>query len=152
MIRSGEGDEHFRARWRKLGFFCDFAEEPGRWRFVGSRGGLLKFRNLLDEYVDDLRNAEPLGEHDHHWPYMHLKIETWHEPEIVGEGPRISGTLDDLRRLARLVEEKVDASSAGDQFIIDEEYSEKNKVALVFEVREEGFDPASMDPYLESNE
>ncbi len=87
MNRFREGDERFRAEWRKLGFFCDFAEASGRWRFVGSRGGLLKFCDLLDEYVDDPRNAEPLGEHDHCGPYMHLKIETWHEPEIVGEGP-----------------------------------------------------------------
>ncbi len=64
---------------------------------------------------------------------------------------RISGTLEDFRRLARLVEEKMNTSLVGDKFLIDKEYSKENEIALEFEVREEGFGPSNVDPYLPSN-
>ncbi len=70
---SEKGDEMIRGAWCKLGFYYDFGEEPGRWKFVGSHSGLLKFRDLLNDYADDPRNAEPLGEHEHYWPYGHLR-------------------------------------------------------------------------------
>ncbi len=142
--------------WRDLGFHCDFCEEPGRWRFIGSRGGLLKFRDLLDEYISDPSNSElsedPYGPHDHFGPYMHLTIRTL-TPKTTNLGPKILdceiwGRTHDIEKLARLVEEKVGESSVGDTFTIDTEYSEHNEAILDFEVRAEGFDPASADPYL----
>jgi hypothetical protein len=40
----------------------------------------------------------------------------------------------------------------GDRFIVDAEYAENNEAVLEFEIREEGFDPASIDPQLQSDD
>ena len=156
MNRSREGDRRFREGWRELGFYCDFAEERDRWRFVGSRRGLLGFRDLLNDYVRDPAHSEssgdPYGPHGHFGPYMHLTIRTL-TPKTASSGPKIldceiHGRIQDIAKLALLVEKKVSEGIIGDRFVIDEEYSVENQVALEFEIREEGFDPASLDPYL----
>ena len=134
-----------REGWRELGFYYEFDEERLRWRLVGSRSGLLKFRDILNDYADDPRN-EQISEHEHYGPYSYLKLMTWGEAEVRGDA--ICGTLLDFRRLAVIVGDKLNASSAGSIFIIGGEYVEGSKAILEFEVREEGFDPASADPLL----
>jgi hypothetical protein len=137
-----------REEWHELGFFYDFDKENSRWRFVGSRSGLLKFRDILNAYADDVRN-ERISEHEHYGPYFYLKLMTWEEAEITENA--ICGTLSDFRKLAAIVENKLIASSAGSTFTIGDEHAEGNQAILEFEVREEGFDPASADPLLQSD-
>ncbi len=138
-----------REEWRELGFFYDFEKESSCWRLIGSRSDLLKFCDILNAYADDSRN-EQISEHEHYGPYFYLKLMTWEEAEITENA--ICGTLSDFRRLAAIVENKSNASSAGSTFIIGDEYTEGSKAILKFEVREEGFDPASADPLLQSDD
>ena len=136
-------DEATRQDWRDLGFFYDRDKDARCWRLIGSKSGLLKFSTLLNDYVADERNAA-LSEHEHYGPYWYLKIITWNEAVITERD--ISGTLDDFRRLADIVRERLENVLPGDAFEIDKEYAPNNEYKLRFEVREDGFDPAEEDP------
>ena len=138
-----------REGWRELGFYYDFDEERFRWRLVGSRSGLLKFRDILNDYADDQRN-EQVSEHEHYGPYSYLKLMTWGEAAITEDA--ICGTLPDFRRLAAIVGDKLNASSASSTFTISGEYADSSKAVIEFEVREEGFDPANADPLLQTDD
>jgi hypothetical protein len=138
-----------RDEWRELGFFYDFDEKSSRWLLMGSRTGLLKFRDLLIEYANNPRN-DSLSEHDHYGPYMYLELMTWDKAEITEHA--ICGRLPDFRRLAEIVEKKLNLCSVGDRFKVDAAYAENNKAVLEFEIREEDFDPASADPQLQSDD
>ena len=50
-----------------------------------------------------------------------------------------------------MVGDKLDASNAGNIFTIGNEYAGGSKAVLEFEVREDGFDPASADPLIPSD-
>ena len=63
---------------RELGFVYDKDDDRKESRLVGSRSGLLRFRDLLLEYSADPRNAKK-SEHEHYGPYMYLEIMTWPE-------------------------------------------------------------------------
>lgn len=134
-----------REEWRELGFFYEYDKELRLWRLVGSCSGLLKFPDLLNDYVADAKN-EKLSEHEHYGPYMYLKVTTWDEP-FLSEGG-IFGSLLDLKRLANLVAEKLQACSAGDVFTIDTEYAGGNEARIEIVVKEEEFDPVNADPLL----
>ena len=136
-----------REEWRELGFFYDVDDSSKAWRLVGSRAGLLRFRDLLVEYVAKPRNTI-LGEHDHYGPYMYLKIMTWSDAGL--DSNAIFGTVVDLARLASLTETKLKNVRPGVQVRIQEEFASRSEYGLVFDVREEGFDPASADPKLPS--
>jgi hypothetical protein len=138
-------DKATRREWRELGFFYDRDDEAKVWRIVGSRSGLLQFRNALLKYVGDPRNAKK-SEHEHYGPYLYLKIMTW--PEAGFDNHAIRGQLSDFARLARLVEDKVAKTEPGLSARILEEFAEGSPYALVLEVREDDFDPASADPVL----
>jgi hypothetical protein len=142
---SEKTNQHTREEWRELGFFYDYNKELSRWLLVGSLSGLLKFRDLLNEYVAEPVN-EKLGEHEHYGPYMYLTVVTHEKPLISDYG--IIGTLSDLKRLANLVDEQLQASGVGESFSIDAEYCEGNEARLEFVLKEEGFDPASADSLL----
>ena len=146
---SEEVNQVTREEWRELGFFYDFDEKSPRWIFVGSRSGLLKFRDLLIDYANNPRN-EGLSEHEHYGPYMYLELMTWSEADITEHA--ICGTLSDFKRLAEMVEGKLGHCNAGDGFSIGAEYAEGSDAVIEFEVRDEGFDPASADPLLSSKE
>jgi hypothetical protein len=138
-----------REEWRELGFYYDFDEAGSRRRLVGFRRGLFKFRDILNGYADDPR-SEHISEHEHYGPYSYLKLMTWTEPGVTGDA--ICGSLPDFRRLAAIVGDKLHASSAGSTFTIGDEYAGGSKAVLEFEVREGGFDPASADPLLPSDD
>ena len=134
-----------RKEWRELGFFYDRDDHRREWRLVGSRSGLLKFRDILLRYVATPRNAAT-SEHDHYGPYMYLKVTTATQPAIGGDG--VSGTLHDLGRLARIIETKLRNTRAGSIIRIQEEFASNCEYSLLLDVREEDFDPASADPEL----
>jgi hypothetical protein len=133
-----------RHEWRVLGFFYDRNDEANVWRIVGSRGGLLRFRDVLFEYANDSSN-DYKSEHEHYGPY-YLKIMTWPEPGFDDDG--IHGSLADLKRLAVIVGNKLAVTQAGDSVCIKDEFAANSPYALILEVREDDFDPAQADPML----
>jgi hypothetical protein len=138
-------NEATRREWWDLGFFYELDKEGREWRLVGSRSGLLKFRDLLMRYVANPRN-EAKSEHDHYGPYMYLKVMTWTEPGM--DGNAIYGTLQDLRRLAGIIDAKLQDVRPGTELRIQEDFAEGCEYYLVLDIRDEGFDPASADPEL----
>jgi hypothetical protein len=140
-----ELNEQTKDEWRELGFFYDYDKTNSFWRLVGSRQGLLKFCDILNEYAADERNA-PLSEHEHYGPYWYLKLVTWDEAIITPHD--IRGTVEDFRRLSQLTRQKLENASVGDIFIIDVEYSPNNESKILFEVKEDDFDAAKADPLL----
>lgn len=134
-----------REEWRALGFFYDLDEKAKVWRLIGSRAGLLCFRDALLAYVADPRNALS-SEHEHYGPYAYLKVMTWQDAGFDNHG--IRGPLADLARLAALVETELSTAQAGSVVRIQEEFVADSPYAMVLEVREDGFDPAAADPLL----
>lgn len=134
-----------RAAWRELGFFYDRDDPAKEWRLVGSRTGLLRFRDLLLAYVADPRNTKQ-SEHEHYGPYMYLKVMTW--PEAGFDENAIRGTLEDLKRLAGLVDLRLSSAERVSTVRIQSEFAAGSPYSLVLDIREEGFDPASADPLL----
>ena len=131
--------------WRELGFFCDSDAAAKKRTVVGSRLGLAAFSELLRRYVADPRNAMQ-SEHEHYGPYMDLELMTWTEAGM--DDHAIHGTLRDLERLAKIVETRAAELQPGQQAQVREEYSASSEYALVLDLREDGFDPASMDGNL----
>ena len=138
-------DEMTRTEWRELGFYYNFDDQTGEWQIVGSTQGLRRFRDILAAYADNPRN-DFKSEHDHYGPYLYLKIMTWDEPGI-GENA-IFGTLEDLRRLAGIVDQSLRYAKPGDRIDISHQYVAKPDCSLVLDVRPDDFDPASADPLV----
>ena len=134
-----------RREWRELGFFYDRDDQNKFWKLTGSRSGLLRFRDILLSYVADPRNALK-SEHEHYGPYSYLEVMTW--PEAGFDDHAIRGTLADLARLAALIDAKLLGARAGSAIRIQEEYAAESPYALVLDLREDGFDPAAVDPLL----
>jgi len=134
-----------RREWRELGFFYERDDEAKEWRLVGSRTGLLEFRDLLLAYVVNPRN-EQQSEHEHFGPYAYLEVMTW--PEAGFDDHAIRGSLSDLARLASLVEDKLTSAAIGSQISIRAEFAFSSSYTLVLDVREDGFDCAAADAAL----
>jgi hypothetical protein len=132
-----------REEWRDLGFFYDRDDESCRWLVIGSRAGLNAFCALLRGYAADPRKAN-LFDQDHFGPYRYLKIMTYAEP-ILDENA-IGGRLEDLSRLADLVESRLASLSPGERFTIGSEYAPDAEYALEVELAPDGYDPSSADP------
>lgn len=138
-------DEWFRDAWRELGFFHDQSDESKELRIVGSRAGLCRFADLLRAYVADPRN-EMNSEHEHYGPYMSLEVMTW--PEAGIDDHSIHGPLSALRHLATLVDRTVGAMQPGASVRIGDEFAPGASYQLVLELRNDDFDPASLDSNL----
>ena len=134
-----------REQWQALGFFYDSDERAKQWLVVGSRAGLLRFAALLRAYVADPANAK-LSEHEHYGPYQYLKFMTWSEPGMDADS--IHGSLGDLQRLADLVDAKANMLRPGDRAQLREDYSAASSYSLLLEMREDSFDPTSLDGNL----
>ena len=91
--------------WRELGFYYDFIDHLNQWRFFGSRQGLLNFVKLLDDYVSNPNNYQ-LFEHEHYGPSMQLKIITLEDQNVINDNA-IGGTINDLKKLRNLLEDKI---------------------------------------------
>jgi len=137
--------EPTREEWRELGFYYRRDKPSKEWRLVGSRAGLLRFRDLLREYMSDPRNAMK-SEHEHYGPYMYLKVMTW--PVAGMDSRAIFGTLSDLDRLASLIEARVQSVEVGATVRIGTEFAIDSEYSLVLHVQADDFDPASADAGL----
>jgi hypothetical protein len=129
--------------WRKLGFFHEIDTKQSLRKLTGSKPGLLRFRDILLEYVADPRNALK-SEHEHYGPYGSLEVMTW--PDAGVDGHAVRGSLADLARLANLVGTKLSAATPGSLIRIREEYASRSPFTLLLDVRSDAFDPASLDP------
>lgn len=96
-------------------------------------------------YVADPRNVRK-SEHEHYGPYSYLEVMTW--PEAGFDDHAIRGPLTDLARLAALIEAKLSEAGPGSLVSIQEEFAVDSPYALVLDMREDGFDPASVDDVL----
>ena len=134
-----------RQEWRDLGFFYDIDDAAHRWRLVGSRTGLREFSKLLRAYCRNPRNATAI-EHDHFGPYMYLKVMTW--PDAGVDKASIHGTIDDLQRLAQIVDAAIEKATPDDTIAVAQRFAPGSEYELVLEIKTEGFDPAEADPCL----
>ncbi|NUN53528.1 MAG: hypothetical protein HUU06_12170 [Planctomycetaceae bacterium] len=105
----------------------------------------MRFADLLRRFALDPRNAV-IGEHEHHGPYMYLELMTSGTPGM--DGGSIHGRPGDLLLLAGLIEERLASTRPGDRVRIEWECAAAGSFALVLDRREEGVDPASLDPLL----
>ena len=137
--------QSIREEWRKLGFFYEINESEYKWRFVGSKQGLLKFYNLLLTYAANPINNE-MSEHEHYGPYMYLEIMTWDKPGI--DNHAIYGSIKNIQQLASLFKAKVESAKEGEVLSIGKEYAPESKYSIVIEIQEHNFDPASVDSQL----
>ncbi|HRH01747.1 MAG TPA: hypothetical protein PLI68_06655 [Bacteroidia bacterium] len=138
-------NEQYKKEWRALGFYYEFKDESKIWLVVGSRIGLSNFCSLLNRYTNNSEKNK-LSEHQHLGPHAYLKIVTWNEPELNESG--IYGTLEDIKKLSKLIFIKLKNCHQGDIFIIDKEYSFNNKCIFRIVVREDQFDPSTLDNTL----
>jgi hypothetical protein len=134
-----------REEWQELGFFYDRDDIAAEWIIVGSRAGLKRFSALLREYVADPSNAMQ-SEHEHYGPYLYLEVMTWTNAGM--DDHSIHGTLQELEQLAKLVDDRTAMLRPGERTRICEEYSPTCKYGLVLDLREDGFDPATLDGNL----
>lgn len=135
-------DDWIRDDWRDLGFFVDLSDARKELRLVGSREGLRRFADLLRAYVADPRN-EMKSEHEHYGPFGSLEVMTW--PEAGIDDHSIHGPLSALDGLASLVERTIGAMQPGASVPIGDEFAPGSPYQLVLELREDDFDPASLD-------
>lgn len=140
---STEINEATRREWRELGFFYDRVDSAKEWRIVGSKEKLRGLGTILRDYVADRRN-ETISEHEHYGPYMYLEIGTWTSPEITDHWT--AGPLEELLKLAEIVESRLDKANAGDEVKLRETFAPTSSYELVLEVKDESFDPAVADP------
>ena len=142
----GNIDEMIKEEWRSLRFYyeTDESDNIANWKFYGSRAGLCRFANILDQYVSNEGN-DAISEHDHYGPYQYLKIMTWDKPEITKN--YIGGTFNDLKFLKNIFTDKLNKTKAGQTFTIGSEYGTTNKGVLEFFVMNNDFDPVSMDEH-----
>jgi len=134
-----------RREWRELGFFYDRDDASKEWRLVGSREGLRRFSDPLRSYASDPRN-EVKSEHEHYGPYMYLEVMTW--PEAGIDDHAIRGPLNAIDDLASLVDAKVAAMKPGGNVRIGEDFAAGTPYTLVLDLRQDDFDPSSLDPNL----
>ena len=137
--------EETRAEWRQLGFYYERDDVRKEWLLVGSRGGLQRFSQLLSDYAADPRH-DRLSEHEHYGPYLYLEVMTSVEAGV--DAHSIHGPLPSIGALARLVEAKIHAMQPGARAPIGELFAPSAAYALVLDLREDGFDPASLDSGL----
>lgn len=68
---------------------------------------------------------------------------TW--PEAGFDVDSIRGSLDDLKRLAHIIDAKVASTAVGKSVRVQEEFAPNSPYGLVLNIRDNDFDPASAD-------
>ena len=134
--------ESTRRAWRELGFFCGRDVGAKEWRIVGSVKGLRKFAGAIRSYASNPAN-DRLSEYMHVGPAMNLEVGTSHQTEITEQW--IGGPLVDLLRLATFIERSVQDNVVGKRIALRANFSPMAPYELVLDVRDEAFDPASVD-------
>lgn len=129
--------------WRKLGFFVDLDTNNKNRLLIGSYRGLMNFCQILSDFINDPKKAGHTAS-GHYGPYANLRIMT--HDQCGMDMTNIHGKNADLKRLYSLVESALDTAIVGDEILIREEYHPRCDYGLLFIIKEDGFDPASLDP------
>jgi hypothetical protein len=135
--------EATRRAWRELGFFCGRDAAANEWRIIGSVKGLRKFAAEVRKYASNQAH-DRLSEYTQFGPAMNLEVGTSHQPEITEQW--IGGPLLDLLRLATLIEQSAQDNVVGKRIALRANFSPMAPYELILDVRDEAFDPASVDP------
>jgi hypothetical protein len=135
--------ESTRRAWRELGFFCGKDKAAKEWRIVGSVKGLKKFASEIRKYASNPAH-DRLSEYTHLGPSMNLELGTYQQAEITEQW--IGGPLIELRQLAALIDQSVQANMVGRCIALRSNFSPMAPYELILDVRDEAFDPASADP------
>jgi len=138
-------DEMLRREWRELGVYYETDNETKEWKIFGDRKGIENLGTIIKDYCDKAGSSQ-ISEHVHLGPYSYLKIMTWDSPFITMNV--IAGTIDDLKRLSRLIKEKLGKTETGDSFTIDKEFGDNNDAKITINVMTDNFDPVTMDEQL----
>jgi hypothetical protein len=142
-------DEIDRQEWRKLGFYYLFSDNEKAWELFGDRKGLQNLSTILSVYCSKTKNT-PLGEHIHIGPHSYLKVVTWDIPFVSEAG--IFGSLEDLKKLAQLLERKIAITPMGGSCKIKNDYSNSSNVSIRLHVLSDGIDPSSLDGIIKKKE
>lgn len=135
--------ESTRRAWRELGFFCGRDKAAKEWRIVGSVKGLRKFAAEIRSYGSNPAN-DRLSEFRHFGPAMNLELGTADQPEITEQW--IGGPLVEFLRLATFIERSVQPNVVGRRIALRSNFSPLSPYDLILDVRDDAFDPASVDP------
>ena len=132
--------------WRALGFYHEPDIAHREWRLVGSRSGLRTLARMLASQADKANAggtpaALPIG------PYEDFQIRIWERAGIDDES--IHGPPDALHALSQLIDERLAVTQPDDEFRIRDEFGRDVEYGLVFVVKHEEFDPASLMPAVE---
>ena len=138
-------DEMLRREWRELGVYYETDNDSREWKIYGDRKGIENLGTIINAYCDKPENFQ-VSEHIHLGPYSYLKIMTWDRPLITTDF--IAGTIEDLKKLSRLIKEKLKDTKTGDSFSIDKEFGDDNKAKITINVMADNFDPVTMDEQL----
>jgi len=132
-----------RKQWRDLGFYIDLDPIKKCRILHGSYQGLLKFVSILNQYSKDPKYTHHTAS-AHYGPYANLRIMTHDQCGI--DQINIYGTRHDIFRLSQLVEDELSSAIVGDHILIKDQYHPRSSYGLLLVVRENNFDPASLDP------
>jgi hypothetical protein len=135
-------DKQYIKEWRELGFFYSVDDLNKRWLFFGPKKSLLSFADKLSEYTK-LPLHKNISEHKHFGPQEYLKVITSKEPGINSQG--ISGSLEDIERLANILRREMESAEVNDKISIDKQYSENPNYSICITVMDDDFDPSLLD-------
>ncbi len=132
--------------WRALGFYHEPDQAHRVWRLAGSVSGLRTIVRMLASQADKASgDTEPaalvVG------PFSDFYIRIWERAGIDDES--IHGSADDLRRLSKIIEQKLGGAAVGAEIAIGDEYAANLEYTLLIAVQDEEFDPASQVPAID---
>lgn len=139
---SSQAAAETRLEWQELGFFYNIDEVSEKWHLYGSLAGLMRLSEELSIFLD---RKECIGEHEHLLPHWYLTIQYEDAADISKRG--IVGTKDDLRRLKEYLMNLSQTLSVGDIAEIHSCFL-NTSYQMLYHVKEDDFDPSSMDPQL----
>ena len=138
--------EDTKEEWRELGFHYHRNDKEKFWFITGSKDGLLKFANILDEFANNPRNNK-LFEHNHYGPYSYLKIMTVLEEKGFDENA-IFGEPKDIVELSNIVKDFAEHGVVGETQYLGDHYSPSSDYDFILKIENDSFDPPSIDEWV----
>jgi len=133
--------------WNELGFFYSFNKKENAAEIIASKLGILRFCEILEFEYPEIAVFE-FGNHDHIGPFMHLVLH--YEDYARFNNLSITGSLNDFTKLSNLIRNKLEKQDVS-EIKIDKEYSLTNKNKLIIKVKDDDFEPGSLDPSVKKN-
>ena len=131
-------------QWRELGFYYDVDLDSSTWVIRGSKRGIMKFADFIEDYAKNPRNQTE-REHIHLLPYRYLSITTWKERMLTKDG--IAGSTEDLLYFANILKQELSKSDEKKYFEVGEGYASNSAYKFSFYIENDDFDPSSLDSF-----